>query len=163
RCDIYALGLCLWRMLTGVIPFDEQKICSSLQILTKHINEDLVDVRERNPQISAGAAALIRGMSQRDPDSRYRSAKHLLADIERVLEGADPLGPRGSLVATTVDLSGGELREASERRRAQSSSRRSSASADAAPSGLPMPLVAGVLVAALGIGVGVALATRGGP
>ncbi|MGE0708310.1 MAG: protein kinase [Planctomycetota bacterium] len=171
RADLYALGLCLWRMLTGLIPFNEQGTNSSLQILTKHINEELPDVRDRNPEVSEATARIIRGMSARDRDSRYRSAADLVKDLDRVLAGEDALGPAGAAAAPARRGSGsGKISGAG-----KSSGRRGAAAQTAvatAPmsaleplasrSSLPVPLIVGVLVGALGIGVGVALGTREG-
>ncbi|MBL4848373.1 MAG: serine/threonine protein kinase, partial [Planctomycetes bacterium] len=87
RADLYAWGLCMWRMLTGLIPFNEDGGCSSLQILTKHINEDLVDVRERCPGVSDETAQFVRDLTARERDDRYPSAASALADLDRLLAG----------------------------------------------------------------------------
>lgn len=104
RADLYALGLCLWAALSGKIPFDESGTTSSLQVLSRHINEDLPDVRTRAPEVSADAAAIVAGLAARERDHRYPSAAAALEDVVRVLDGgraegvaappaADPTGP----------------------------------------------------------------------
>jgi serine/threonine protein kinase len=93
RADLYALGLVLWRVLTGLVPFDEDGTTSSLQILSRHINEDLPDVRTRNPEVSEEVSDLLRGMCARERGERYASAADLLEDVERLLAGEGPLGP----------------------------------------------------------------------
>ncbi len=90
RADLYALGLCLWASLTGLVPFDEDGRTSSLQVLSRHINEDLPDVRARAPHVSEGTARVIATLSARDRDARYASAAAALEDIERVLAGERP-------------------------------------------------------------------------
>ncbi len=95
RADIYSLGLVLWRMLTGLTPFDEDGETSSLHILSRHINEDLPDVRSRNPEISESVSVIVTGMTARERVDRYPSASALLSEIERILAGQAALGPQG--------------------------------------------------------------------
>ncbi|RMG16270.1 MAG: serine/threonine protein kinase [Planctomycetota bacterium] len=110
RADIYSLGLVLWRMLTGLVPFDEDGETSSLHILSRHINEDVPDVRSRNPAVSEATAALIRGMCARERDDRYPSAAALAAEIDRILDGEPPLGPKGAADPNrTATLSGAHV------------------------------------------------------
>ncbi|RMG12543.1 MAG: serine/threonine protein kinase, partial [Planctomycetota bacterium] len=176
RADIYALGLCLWRMLTGIMPFDEDGTSSSLAILTKHINEDLPDVRSRAPHVSEDTATLLLGMTARDRADRYRHAAALAKDIDRLLAGEAPLGPNGGCETTvSFDAVPRSEQSASSRRtpaktaRAASSRRspphRAAGLRGAGPppaAGIPLALVAGVLIGALGIGVGLAVALAGG-
>ena len=93
RADLYALGLCLWAALTGEVPFDESGTTSSLQVLSRHINEDLPDVRTRAPGVSEDAARLVMGLAARSRDRRYPAAADALADCERILQGRPAKGP----------------------------------------------------------------------
>ncbi|MCA8923124.1 MAG: protein kinase, partial [Planctomycetes bacterium] len=88
RSDVYSLGLCMWRMLTGLIPFDEDRSASSLQIINRHINQDLPNVRERVPEVSADLAYVIERMAAREAADRYPDAKELVKDLRRLHTGA---------------------------------------------------------------------------
>jgi serine/threonine protein kinase len=97
RADIYSLGLVLWRCLTGTIPFDEDGKASSLQILSRKINQDLPDLRKHMPSgvsVSAGTARVCAWMTARERDDRYRSAGSLVEDLSLLLTRGEPLGPR---------------------------------------------------------------------
>lgn len=172
RADLYALGLCLWRALTGVVPFDEDRSSNAVQILTRHIHHDLPDVRTRAPAVSEGAAKVIAWLAARDRDDRYPSARQAVLDLNRVLAGQPPLGPKDPSSDTTV-LHGSEEEKAlqAERaaaRRASGAHARPSSGRLAAPAPAPTPrpstppraVVALVLVAAVLVGVGLALAAR---
>ncbi len=100
RADIYSLGLVLFRMLSGRVPFNEaEDTCSTLAILSRHVNEPLQDVRAYAAEVSAGTVQLLADMSAREVEERYRSAVHLVEDVDRLLAGKEPLGARARLSA----------------------------------------------------------------
>jgi serine/threonine-protein kinase len=151
RADLYALGLCLWRALTGLMPFDEERANTPLQLLAKHINQDLPDVRARAPEVSEGTAKLVAWLAARDRAQRYASASDLVADIDLILRGEAPIGPHDR---DTVLLTAKDRRRSPSGRLVE----------QPPPPRLPRPtapILAGVLVGALGIGVGLALAVTG--
>jgi protein kinase-like protein len=157
RADLYAWGLCLWRMLTGLMPFNEEGGCSSLQILTKHINEDLIDVRERNPAVSDDVAEFLRGLTARERDDRYPTAASALADIDRLLAGEALAGPLASADAPPA------ARPSSRVSRSARLAAKSAADTQVARGrGVSPGLLAGILIGAIGIGFGIALGSRGG-
>jgi serine/threonine protein kinase len=120
RADIYSLGLCIWRMLTGLTPFDEDGETSSLHILSRHINEDLPDVRSRNPDVSESVSTLVTGMTARERVDRYSSAAALLAEMERILAGQAPIGPQGEGGAgATQPMSQAAIQQSSSRNTAK--------------------------------------------
>ena len=159
RTDLYAWGLCLWRMLTGLMPFNEEGGCSSLQILTKHINEDLVDVRERNPAVSDDVAEFLSGLTARDRDDRYPSAASALADLDRLLAGEALAGTRDSAGAPAAPRPSSRISRSA--RLAKSSGDTQVAAGRGALGGVSPGLLAGILIGALGVGFGLALGTRG--
>lgn len=93
RSDLYALGICLYRFVTGRFPFEGT---DGLTIVTRHVNEDVPDPRDVNPQVSEGVAKLIAGLSSRDPADRYPSARAACLDFTRVCDGQEALGPLGA-------------------------------------------------------------------
>src|SRR5258708_3146484 len=77
RCDLYAVGVILYQMATGHLPFDGQ---NSMEVLTKHVNEPPVPPRQRQPDapISEAMEALILRALEKDPALRPQTAQEFL-------------------------------------------------------------------------------------
>jgi serine/threonine protein kinase len=97
RCDLYAVGVILYQMATGHLPFDGQ---NSMEVLTKHVNEPPIPPRKRQPDapISEAMESLILRALEKDPALRPQTAeefRHLLVAVAKkkpILEiTADPL------------------------------------------------------------------------
>lgn len=87
RSDIYALGVLLYEMTTGQLPFKGESVNS---VLLQHRDKVPVDPREINPEISAGLARLILCCMEKDRECRYQNARELLEDLRSLSEGAEP-------------------------------------------------------------------------
>jgi hypothetical protein len=74
RCDLYAVGVILYQMATGHLPFDGQ---NSMEVLTKHVNEPPVPPRRRQPAapISEAMESLILRALEKDPVLRPQTAE----------------------------------------------------------------------------------------
>ncbi|MCO5170772.1 MAG: serine/threonine protein kinase [Planctomycetes bacterium] len=94
RADVYALGLCAWHMLTGQVPFEEEDELPAIELMTRHIEEDVPDVRVVRPELSDAVAQVVKGMCARDVAQRYPDPQTLVRDLDLVLAGRLPLGPR---------------------------------------------------------------------
>ena len=84
RADIYSLGATLYRVLTGVPPFDAP---SPISVLSKHLTDDVVPPRSRAPGQSLPIEAdriVLRAMAK-SVDDRYASAAEVQRDLERAL------------------------------------------------------------------------------
>src|SRR5829696_6388080 len=85
--DLYSLGVVLYEMLTGTLPYDAE---TSIGIAMKHVNGHLVPPRELNPEVPEGINAVTNKLLAKSPDERYANAGELIEDLEKVLEGLEP-------------------------------------------------------------------------
>jgi len=82
--DIYSLGIILYEMVTGRVPFEGE---TPFAIGLKHKSERPRDPRELNPQAPPDLSALILRCLAKDKQSRYQSAGELLAELTRIEAG----------------------------------------------------------------------------
>ena len=85
RSDLYSLGIVIYEMLTGKVPFDGE---SPVSIAYKHVREDPLPPAMMNPDISPELEAVVMKALAKNPENRYQNAQEMQADLERCLEGA---------------------------------------------------------------------------
>jgi serine/threonine-protein kinase len=83
RSDIYSLGVVLYEMLTGEVPFHAE---TQVGVAMKHVNEPMPDVFELSPEVSAAVAAVVDQATAKDPSQRYATAADMVRDLEGTLE-----------------------------------------------------------------------------
>jgi eukaryotic-like serine/threonine-protein kinase len=82
QSDLYSLGIVLYEMLTGDVPFHGD---NQVSVAMKHVREELPDVQQRRPEISSALAAIVDKATEKDLARRYATAADLIADLEEVL------------------------------------------------------------------------------
>ena len=82
QSDLYSLGIVLYEMVTGEVPF---KGDSQVAVAMKHVREQLPDVQVRRPEVSAALAAVIDHATAKRREDRYADDAELIADLEDVL------------------------------------------------------------------------------
>lgn len=99
RTDVYALGVMLYEMACGRVPFQGE---SALAVLSMHSNEEPESLSLRKPDISPELEAIVHKCLRKDPEARYQSMAELAADLSRLAAGvpvrAEP-APRSSPLA----------------------------------------------------------------
>ena len=89
RCDLYAVGVILYQLATGHLPFDGQ---NSMEVLTRHVNEAPVPPRKRQPDapISEAMEALILRALEKDPAQRPQTAEEFRELLQQLPRQAAP-------------------------------------------------------------------------
>ena len=80
KTDIYSVGVMMYEMLTGTLPFDGD---SAVSVALMQLQAKAKRPREINPDIPEGLEEITMKAMQKDPEDRYHSAVEMLSDIER--------------------------------------------------------------------------------
>lgn len=86
NADLYSLGIVLYEMLLGKVPF---KGDSPISIALQHINEDIEFSSEEMTRIPQSIRTLIKKLTEKSPEDRYQSSEDVIEDIEYIEQNID--------------------------------------------------------------------------
>lgn len=81
RSDIYSLGIVMYEMLTGKVPFDGE---NPVTVALKHINEEIVPPRELEPGIPPALERCVMKATNKYQTKRYSSADELIQELDNI-------------------------------------------------------------------------------
>ena len=101
RSDLYSLGMVMYQMLSGGVPFKAE---TTMEMLLAHLQKPPIPIRELRPdlQIPEGIARVVMRTLEKDPDLRPASAKALIEEIEHAEKPSVPLRGTRIMQASSV-------------------------------------------------------------
>ena len=109
RADIYGLGATFYHLVTGRVPYMAD---DPVEVMKKHLKEQLVPPDHINTVLSAGVSEVIEVMMAKNKANRYNNVDELLVDLRAVREGQAPVRAHRRIdVSSLEQLEDGETVE----------------------------------------------------
>ncbi|MCS7070150.1 MAG: protein kinase, partial [Anaerolinea sp.] len=105
RSDLYSLGVILFQLVTGRLPYDAE---TPLAVILKHLNDPIPSARQFNPRLPEAVDRIIERLLAKSLDDRYPNAQELIRDLEQV-EGM--LTSAAAQPLKLADLQGDDIQE----------------------------------------------------
>ena len=86
RSDLYSLGITMFEMVTGHVPFEGD---NTVTVALAHLEEPMPDPRTLNPDVSPSLARIILKCTEKRPERRYPNAAAVISDLRRALLNDD--------------------------------------------------------------------------
>lgn len=101
QSDLYSLGVVLYEMLTGELPYRGE---NQVAVAMMHVREEVPDVRRLRPDVSAALAAVVDRATAKELTARYVDDAEMIADLERTLAlETNRAGEADSQVTAVID------------------------------------------------------------
>lgn len=79
RSDLYSLGVIMYQLLVGTLPFDAE---TALGVILMHVNDPVPEIHDFDPDLPDMVQQVVQHSMAKDPEERYQSAAEMIADIE---------------------------------------------------------------------------------
>lgn len=108
RADIYSLGVILFQLCTGKLPFESD---TPLATILKHLHEPIPSPRALAPELPETVEAVILKAMAKDPADRYASAHEMVADLRSLLDSTEDTSVPTRALDATMRFAGSSLPE----------------------------------------------------